>query len=277
MKTLIFLQKYFFLVAAFIFFYVASELNQNFSKPFMVISKQLDAWNLNDKMVQNFNLGFKRLGSSFLWVSTILESDIDHYKNKDLNSWMFRRFYSISSLDPLFYENYSFGGTYLSIIKDDLPGATIMFNKGLQYYGNDFHLLSDAGFHFYFEVGDYKRAYEVYSKLKNNPKITPVILSTLARLENAQGNSKEAYALLLNKYAELKDKHSFLAEKIHLHLYSLKAEIDLKCLNTINNIQVNCSKLDFDENPYLVNNGKYSAAKTWIPFKIKEKTTKKAP
>lgn len=256
---------------AFMLFLAAFRISSNLNKPYIVISKQDETWNLNDEMIQKFNLGFKRLESSFLWILTILESDVDHYKKRDLNSWMFRRFNSISTLEPLFYENYTFGGLYLSIVKDDLSGASIIYDKGLKYYGDDFTLLRDAGFHFYFEVEDYKKAYEIYSKLKNHPKASPIIISSLARLEKSQGNPEAAFNLLINKYNQIPDKDSFLAQKIKGHLYALKAELDLGCLNSSGENNQKCSLKDFNGDYYIKKNDTYQAISPWEPLKIKRK------
>lgn len=269
MKELKFLNKYLAVFFAFAMLVAAFEINRGLNKPLLVISKQDETWNLNDEMIQKFHLGFKRLGSSFLWISTILESDVEHYKKKDLNSWMFLRFNTISKLEPKFYENYAFGGPYLSIVKDDLEGASIIYNKGLEQFPDDFHLLRDGGFHFQFEVGDYKRSYDIYNKLKDNPKANALILSTLARLETSQGNLETAYELLASKYNELIDKESFFAKRIYGHLYSIKAELDLECLNAK---KQNCALNDLDGHSYLKNNnGKYRAGKTWELFRIKKK------
>lgn len=271
MKALKNLKKLSFIIFALVLLFLSFLINKNLTKPFVVISKQEETWNLNNEMLAKFNLGFKRMESSLLWISTILESDQEHYKKKDLNSWMFLRFNSISTLEPLFYENYSFGGMYLSIIKDDIPGASIIYNKGLKHYGNDYELLRDAGFHFYFEAEDYKRAYEVYSKLSGNPKASPIVISSLARLEKAHGKPAAAFELLFNKYSQLKDKNSAIAKKIELHLYGLKAEIDLNCLNSSKGPTEKCSMMDFQGNYYIKENGSFRSVKPWEPFKIKKK------
>lgn len=245
-------------------------VSRKVEKPFVFISKQEGSINFNDKLLKRFNLGLKRLLSSSLWISTILESDIDHYKNKDLNSWMFLRFKSISELEPLFYENYAFGGPYLSIIKDDLEGASSIYNTGLSYYPQDYKLLRDAGFHFYFEVGDLIRSYEIYSSLKNHPKTSIQIHSTLARLESNKGNLPTAFELLLSKYNEQPDKESFFAKKLRQNLYAIKAEIDTTCLNTIPRVEI-CSVRDLDNENYFIHEGKYLARKVWVPFRVKGK------
>lgn len=265
-------KNHYLLILAVAFFGFSSFISKMYEKPVIVISKQEGSLNFNDKLLANYNLGLKRFISSTIWISTILESDIDHYKNKDLNSWMFLRFNTISNLEPLFYENYLFGGTYLSIIKDDLDGASSLYDKGLSYYGDDYALLRDAGFHYYFEVENYPRAFEIYTRLKKHPRVSPLVLSALARLQRAEGNSDEAYQLLLNKYNQFANKGSFLPMKIGAQLYSLKAERDLKCLNEGG---MNCEKTDFFGNEYLKKNGSWQAVRAWEPLNIKRNKNKK--
>ncbi|MDO9181764.1 MAG: hypothetical protein Q7U04_05120 [Bacteriovorax sp.] len=265
MKTFNFLKKHFILLAVLFFLFIANTINQKFSKPLVILSKQSDTWNLNDEMVLRFNLGFKRLESSYLWISTILESDIEHYKDKNLNSWMFLRFNSISKLDPQFYENYAFGGPYLSIVKDDLEGASVIYDKGLLQFPNDFSLLRDAGFHYHFELGNYSKSYAIYSRLKNHKLSNPVIISNLARLEIEKGNPQLAFNLLLTQLKSIKDKDSFLAQKIKSHLYSIKAEMDLTCLNMF---LKNCSVKDFYGKKYIYKNNIFAAAYNWQPYRL---------
>lgn len=266
-------KNHYLIVLSVALFGFSSFISKKYDKPVIFISKQEGSLNFNDKLLASYNLGLKRLISSTIWISTILESDIDHYKNKDLNSWMFLRFNTISNIEPLFYENYIFGGTYLSIIKDDLDGASTIYDKGLSYYGDDYALLRDAGFHYYFEVENYTRAFQIYSRLKNHPKASPLVLSALARLQRAEGNADEAYQLLLNKYNQFPNKGSFLPMKIGAQLYSLKAERDLKCLNEG---KKNCETTDFYGNNYVKKSGSWEAVQAWEPLNIKRNKNKKS-
>lgn len=268
-KSTLFQKLSLFIISA-LFLAAAYFVNVNNEKPLMFISKQDQSINFNTLLFTYVNLGLKRLISSTLWVSTILESDVEHYKNKDLNSWMFLRFNSISELEPLFYENYAFGGTYLSIIKDDIPGASIIYNKGLAVYPDDYSLLRDAAFHFHFEANDYERSYQIHSALIKNHQASAVIISSFARLEKERGNLDAAFNILSSKLDQIQDKKSFLAIKIKNHLYSLKAEKDLECLNNQNRKSKLCSRLDFNNHPYILENGTYYAAEKWEPLKIKK-------
>jgi hypothetical protein len=261
-------KQHFLIFNAFVFLAFSLLISNKINRPTLFITKQDSSLNVNTQLTQIFHLGQKRLISSLLWIATILESDHDHYKKKDLNSWMYLRFKSISDLEPRFYENYIFGGTYLSIIKDDLTGASLIYEKGLKEYPDDFDLLKNAAFHFHFEVGDRDKAYEIYSRLKNHPRVTPSMLSTLARLESQSGNLEVAFELLKGQYERLADKNSLIAVAIKKHLYAIKAEIDLTCLNTQ---KTSCAKSDLDNMNYMYNGKEFIAEKSWIPFRPKEK------
>ena len=248
----------------------ARLISMRHEKPILFITKQQSSLNIQNDFWQYFNLGQKRLASSIIWISTILESDHDHYNKRDLNSWMFIRFSTISFLEPKFYENYAFGGVYLSIVKDDLKGASIIYDKGLEQYPNDFSLLRDAGFHFYFEVGDFRKSLPIYKKLREFKNPSPIVISTLARLEINDGKVEDAFNLLSDHYLQIKDKESIVATKIRQHLYAIKAEKDLNCLNRVPQ-PIACSTKDLLGELYVLNAGKFEAKNKWTPFKIKRK------
>lgn len=267
MKALDYLKNYYLLVLALLLFLGAVRINKELDKPLVVLSKQDETWNLNDEMVQKFNLGFKRLESSFLWISTILESDIEHYKEKNLNSWMFRRFNSISKLEPKFYENYIFGGMYLSIIKDDTYGAGILYKKGLLIYPNDYTLLKDAAYHFHFESKDLETSYILFKRLSGFPNEKFLPQFTLSKIEAQNGNLNQAF-FILSEFQKRYLKDTFVGKKIYEYRYSLKAEIDLNCLN---HNERNCSRYDLDNRPYQVHGKKYYASKAWVPYRLRLK------
>ena len=176
----------------------AFGISKNTHVPIIVVSKQDSSINIDKKTWDFFHLGQKRLISSLYWIATILESDVEHYKEKDLNSWMFLRFETISILEPMFLETYTFGGPYLSIIKDDLEGAGIIYKKGLKTYPNNYSLLKNAAFHFYFEAEDYQEAEKVYQALRKHPELNPVILTSFARLRSSQGDLRDAFNILIS-------------------------------------------------------------------------------
>lgn len=246
---------------------VAFTLSSRSPKPALFISKQQSTLNINEQFWNYINLGQKRLISSLYWIATILDSDVDHYKGKDLNSWMFLRFNTISILEPKFYENYNFGGPYLSVIKDDLYGADIIYDKGLKQYPDDYFLLLNSAFHYYFERADFNKAYPILLKLKGHSQTPPYIVGALARIESNRGNLKDSFIILKEYQVRFKDNPA-IWNNINAQLYSIKAEIDLSCLNGKRD---NCSKIDYDGVPYILKNNEYLASRKWIPYRTKGK------
>ncbi|MBF0299298.1 MAG: tetratricopeptide repeat protein [Oligoflexia bacterium] len=244
-------------------------LNFKFTLPAINIDKQVSAINFNKNILEYINLGNKRMIVSWLWIQTLIESDISHYKKNDLNSWMYLRFDTITTLDPLFYTAYSYGGLYLSVIKDDLLGAKLLLEKGLKNFPKDFALIFYYANLCYFELNDINKAIEYFSKIESHPQAPSYLRSLLARMKATVGDSEAAFNLLFTSY-NMQAEKSPLKERYQNFLYAIRAEIDLNCLNSKKN---NCNKNDFLGAPYIRDNlsGIYKAQNNWTPFKIKEK------
>lgn len=245
------------LIIFFLFFLSLNlEIKKHLVRPILKIDKQDSALNLNYNLYHYFNLGNKRLISSALWVATILESDISHYKKRDDSSWMYLRFITISKLDPKFYYNYYFGGLYLSVVKDDIVGASNFYNKGLEIYPNDLPLLKNAAFHFYFEAKDIERSKVLYEKINTLDKKNIHSKFQIAKILTAENSPETAYQLLAETYNSNISENRFIKEKIFEKMNALKTEIDLKCLNQAKS---NCSLQDLKGNFYILKNGKYTS------------------
>ena len=245
----------------------AGTIHTNYSKPPIQISKQNTALNFNNDLLRFFSMGQKRLIVDLLWITTLLESDIEHYKKQDLNSWMYLRFKSIFELDPYFLSAYRFAGKYLSIIKDDLYGADEVFTKGLKYYPDDYNLIYDAGFLYAFELGDYNKAIPLYEKLKEFPEAPEFISSLIEKFKlNIHNDLNLTFKVVQEIY---NDTHSEspLKHRLAFDLYRIKAEIDLECLN---NNEINCSRKDFKGDYYLYKDGKYFSQTEFEPYRLKK-------
>lgn len=255
----------FLLVCALIFFSSAIVLNRIFEKPKFEIDKQNTALNINSSFIQFFSLGNNRLVSNLIWIQTLLESDEVHYKRNYLSNWMYLRFLTIAKLDPQFYENYLYGGMYLSIIKDDLLGAADLFETGFKYYPDDYYLNYYAGFNYFYELGDYEKGLELLQKIENHPKTPTNLKFVISKLRYETTNNFEvALEFLKNNLALAKDDH--LRKKISLDIYSLIADRDLACLN---GKKGNCSKLDAEGNNYILDkNGNWKAQREFNSYKI---------
>lgn len=195
-----------------LFFALNIYLSLNLKIPSVQINSQLRENNFNDKLLY-INLGQKRFLSSALWIKTLIDSDLEHYKKKDLNSWLFIRFKTMSDLDPKFLEVYRFGGLYLSIIKDDIPGASFIFDKGLSIYPDDYTLNLYAGYHFYLEQKNYEKALSNFRKVLKSTKAKHMTKLIIAKLLTKKNMPKEELKKELNSLIE-KDDSDFLKERI---------------------------------------------------------------
>jgi tetratricopeptide (TPR) repeat protein len=259
----------FFIIGTLLYF--QKKIKDRFLKPKIEISMQLKSVNFNEQLINTFNLGQGRLISSILWIHTLIESDLEHYKKKDLNSWIYLRFNSIITIEPDFYEAYLYGGQYLSIIKDDIYGARKILDQGTKKFPGDFWLNFYAGFNYYFELGDVENAFKHYSAISNHPlqaSRAPNLHSMLAKLKFSMGDTETAYQLMKTAYEQLPENHS-LRKKFYNNLYSAKAEMDLGCLNAG---QSNCSMFDQDGVAYIqIGENQFKAQKTWRKFKLNVK------
>lgn len=251
----------------FVLLYFAHLQLNSYEKPSIKISKQDSAFNLSPQLVDIFSLGYRRFITAITWISTILESDHEHYKLRDSNSWMFLRFNLIATLDPNFYENYLFGGQYLSIIKDDDIGAKILLNKGMAQYPNNLELNLISGYHYLFELQDQVGAAQIYQKIINNPKTPNQIKSIYAKLLVSRNDLQSAYNILYSLYQKNKNI-PLLKKKYHQYLYSIKAEIDLTCLNSPIAPRTKCNITDLEGHNYVLQNNQYTAIKKWAPLRF---------
>jgi hypothetical protein len=199
-----------------------------------------------------------------------MESDTDHYKKRDLNNWLFLRFNTISILDPKLYQNYLYGGQFLNIVKDDLEGAKLLYDKGLHYFPNDYDLNFQTGFLYYFEIGDSKNGLKYLSRVEQHPKAPLFLRSITNKLRfEVGGDREEIFKLVLINYQITKDP--MLKARLKNDLYSIRAEIDLICLNSQGK---NCHTRDIDGSPYLLEGGIYKTSKPFKPYRIKSRIKK---
>lgn len=243
---------------------LSGAINIHYKKPFLKVSKQETAININKDLLRYISAGNKRLMTDLLWIQTLIESDLDHYNAKDLNNWLFLRFNTISTLDPRFYENYLFGGQFLAIAKDDLDGANEIYRKGIKYYPNDYQLNYHAGFLNYYEIGDFKQGLQYLEKIKDHPKAPAYIQSIINKLQyEISDDPTLALKLLHQNYTETEE--ITLKNKLARDIYSLKAQIDLNCLNSG---KKDCERKDAEGNPYLFSEGKYHSLKQYAPYRL---------
>lgn len=260
--------NHFLAAVATLIFALTLFLHQRFERPDLQVSKQETAINVNSTFLQMLSAGNKRLLADVFWIFTLLESDLEKYQKKDAGDWMFLRFQTIANLDPYFYENYLYGGQYLSIVKDDLEGAAVIYERGVEKYPDDFALNLNAGFNYYFELGNYEAGLKLLEKIKDHPKAPVTLPSIVHKLKLETGEDPEAIFLLVyDRYQKTHDE--FLKDKLYGDLYSIRAEIDLNCLNAGRS---GCRTNDLNGTAYIKkSDGRYHTIKPFHRYRLKKK------
>jgi hypothetical protein len=262
-------KKIFWISLVFILFLYSWDLRRNNPKPIINVSEQNRQLNFNKNALKALSLGQERLISSILWIQTLMESDLEHYKNNDLNSWMFLRFDTITELDPNFYEAYLWGGIYLSIVKDDAIGAKSIYKKGLEVFPKDLELNFNSGFNNFFELNDVQPALENFKVIVDDPagqKRWPKIFGLYNKLKYSKGVPyKEIFDVIETKYLTEKDKR--LKSYYYKQLFDIRTTEDLKCLNTEQDQISNCRKENLFGETYLIDkNGKFISPREFRPY-----------
>lgn len=252
------------LILALVFFSMALYFQVHSKKPVIVISSQESALNLNQNFIKFLSLGNRRLISDVIWIQTLLEADMERYTGQDLGNWLYLRFLTISELDPKFYENYQYGGIFLSIIKDDLEGAADLYERGLKIFPSDYKLNYQAGFNYYFEMGDYENGLRLLKKVEHHPDANQMIKFLISKLQFESDRNFDLTIAFLKLTLE-STKNPTIEEKLKADIYALTAERDLECLNS-NAKQ--CSRTDTDGKPYQFTNGQWIAGKVFLPYRI---------
>jgi tetratricopeptide (TPR) repeat protein len=245
-------------------FALALVIHQRSPRPEIRISKQESALNLSQELLGITALGNQRLLASVLWIQTLLETDHEHYTRRDLGSWMYLRFRTISRLDPRFYENYLWGGMFLSIIKDDLEGAADIFERGLKYYPQDFGLNYAAGFNYYFEMGEFDRGLRKFEVIQDHPSAPMGLRFVINKLRFETSRDYDSTLTFL-RYTYANTQDPVMQHKLSRDIYALKAERDLKCLNERGE---RCERTDADGQPYLLRDGEWRAQTEFTPYRI---------
>ncbi len=215
--------KYSSLFFALLLLLVAGTIHTDNKKPYYKIDKQKYSINFKDEMVLTFHFGLKRLISSTLWIQAMIESDLEHYKKKDLNNWLYLRFNTILKLDPYFLGAYTYGGLYLSVIKDDEIGAKDIFDRGLEKYPQDFKLAYHALLHYYFELNDIQTSYKIFQNIKSNPNVPFYIRSLMSNV--ALKNEDKTGALILLEQAFNMAQDHLIRENLAKRIEKIKREL----------------------------------------------------
>ncbi len=201
-------------------FLFTNYVNEYLVLPPLSVKSEESKLKISDK-ISYFNFGHRRLMLALLWIKTLLDADIEHYQKRDLGNWLYLRFRALLELDPLFLEAYQYGGLYLSVIKDDIKGATEIYNLGLAKFPNDDVLNFNAGIHFLKEEKDLARALLLLQRVVNAELCPPHIPLLIARIMLKLGKPKDEVIRYLEELLKISN-NEFRSNNIQKKIHELK-------------------------------------------------------
>ncbi len=113
------------------------------------------------------------------------------------NSWSFKMLDAVTKLSPKFEMPYLAGASTLAILVEDFAGATVIYERGLKEYPDNWQLLYRASFHFQYNMKNLPRAAELLLQVAD--KGGPIWTRSLAsRLYTVDGQVALAISVLEN-------------------------------------------------------------------------------
>ena len=144
------------------------------------------------------------------------------HRNCD-GSWGFKMLDAVTKLDPRFRMPYVAGAMALSVLVEDYEGATLLYNRGLQNYPNDWQLHYRASYHFLFDRQDLPRAAELLTRATTLGG--PNWLASLAARLYSRSGQLQLGLLTLTQYRQTLDEGTPAAKDVDKRLAELKAQL----------------------------------------------------
>ena len=186
------IQKTKLLIMAALFFFIGQYwLEPNLVKRVDYVAPPLE--------IQNLTAGFNGQLADFFWLRAVQDMD---YCEQIINktecvgkSWLFNMINLIVELDRKFKEAYYYGGLSLTVLISDYQGASIIFDKGVSEFNEEWPLLYAAGYHALIEEKNKLKASKLYLAAVDNGAPSWVRL-TAGRLASEGGDEKTAKEIL---------------------------------------------------------------------------------
>jgi hypothetical protein len=145
--------------------------------------------------------GFAAQAADSFWLRAIQDTEYCEQLVSEAacvgKSWLFNMINLTVELDPYFIEAYYYGGLSLTILIQDVPGATIIFDKGVDRFKHEWPLLYTAAYHALFEQKNKAKAAKLYMMAANSGAPSWVRLS--AGKLAVDGGDRETAEEILNQ------------------------------------------------------------------------------
>ena len=174
------------------------------------------------KNLRFLTLGYNQVIGDLLWLRTIQDFDFcetkppgvsDPREFKCKKGWVFQMIDGVTEVDPRFRAPHLSGALMLSVVVNDIEGASRIFDKATVRFPNDWQILMNGAYHSMQEEHDLVKASRRLHEaaLNGAPKWT---YSLVARLQQRTGQLEFAKATLEAASASTDDqRHRELFER----------------------------------------------------------------
>jgi hypothetical protein len=200
--------------------------------------------------IENMQFGFKESVADSFWLRWVQDADTCYTygptadagpeiseappdKSSDITynprhkicdySWAFKMLDAITKLDPKFKMPYMLGAPALSVLVEDYKGASVIFERGMAAYPDDWLITYRAAYHFLFDEKDLKKAASLLIRAadRGGPNW---LRSLAARLYSKVGQLELGLTTLMDYRKALTEEKQIV--ELDRRIAALKAELD---------------------------------------------------
>lgn len=160
--------------------------------------------------VKNLVVGMQYAFADSLWLRAVQDFDYCEQKTNEheckSKSWLFQTLNLATEVDPVFEPTmYRSGGLALSVIISDYEGASVIFDKAVAQYPDDWNIAYAAAYHALYDLKDKMKAARLYEQAAKHG--APTWVYTLAgRLAVDEGEIEYSRKILEEMIATNKDE-----------------------------------------------------------------------
>ena len=194
------------------------------------------------RSIKHVTFGYNDLIADSLWIRLVQDYGVceqglapSNNDRLDVNrtydckkGWVYQMLDVITHLAPKFRMPYATGATVLSVVVDDIEGATLIYNKGIRQFPRDWSILYRAAYHYLFELENRQKAAELLVRAANNGG--PFWLQSLAAKLYTQTGRALLAKTVLEQYLRVhggKFGEERIRKRLDLVNKALKEEEDL--------------------------------------------------
>jgi len=159
---------------------------------------------IDPRVIQRL-LGTRLVVSDLIWIDTMVKSDTLH--EKAAYTALYRAFKSVLDLDPDNIIAYYIAGSYLSVVKDDVHGATAILLRGAEYMEHHPYSWPMAwkvpwtlGYNLVFEENDVEGGSKWIRKAAAMPNAPDIVIKIAMHVETEKGQLEVAERVVNDAY-----------------------------------------------------------------------------